>query len=426
MERIGKPVVDILRPLGFDQNWLRNWREFDFLVLLMPLFLLGFGCVAIYSTDPGQADFRGQLTMGILGIGIMAGLSRFPYQWLQSASWLIYALVNASLLAVMFLGREALGAQRWIEVGGVSIQPSEFAKLGIIVVLAAFIRRFPINSFLRVWMALAVVAVPALLIFKQPDLGSSLVFGAVSLAMLYWGGARLSWLIMLTSPLAAAILFALWVPAWMIWCAGMGVLAWWTLSKSSTWQPIGMLITVVINLISGGLGQKLWNVLKPYQQKRLTIFLDPNQDPLGSGYHILQSQIAVGSGQFWGRGLFSGTQTQLNFIPEQHTDFIFSALGEETGFLGCMILLGCFFTLFWRLTLIANDAPDDFGSLVVVGVFAMLLFQTVINVGMNIGVAPVTGIPLPFVSFGRSALLTNFVALGLVQAVAQGSRKRWF
>ncbi len=426
MERTGKPVVDILRPLGFDQNWLRNWREFDFLVLLMPLVLLGFGCIAIYSTDPSQGDFRGQLSMGIFGIGIMLGLSRFPYQWLQSGSWLIYALVNASLLAVMFLGREALGAQRWIEIGGVSIQPSEFAKLGIIIVLAAFIRRFPITSFVRVWMALAVVAVPALLIFKQPDLGSSLVFGAVSLAMLYWGGARLSWLIMLTSPLVAAILFALWVPAWMIWCAGIGVLAWWTLSKSSMWQPIGMLTTVVVNLISGGLGQKLWNVLKPYQQKRLTIFLDPNQDPLGSGYHILQSQIAVGSGQFWGRGLFAGTQTQLNFIPEQHTDFIFSALGEETGFLGCLILLGCFFTLFWRLILIANDARDDFGSLLVIGVFAMLLFQTIINIGMNIGMAPVTGIPLPFVSFGRSALLTNFVALGLVQAVAQGSRKHWF
>jgi len=163
--------------------------------------------------------------------------------------------------------------------------------------------------------------------------------------------------------------------------------------------------------------------LQPYQQMRLIIFLDPTRDPLGAGYHIIQSQVAIGAGQFWGRGLFAGTQTQLNFIPEQHTDFIFSAIGEELGFVGALVLLGVLGLLLWRCLVIAQNARDDFGSLIVIGIFTVLLFQTVVNIGMNIGLAPVTGIPLPFVSFGRSALITNFLALGLVGSVAN-SRKR--
>jgi len=257
------------------------------------------------------------------------------------------------------------------------------------------------------------------LVFKQPDLGTALVFGAITLAMIFWGGARFSWLVILVSPLIAAVLFSLWVPLWMAWVGGLGFLAWRNLDRN----PALMLTVVVINLISGGLGQWLWHLLQPYQQMRLVIFLDPTQDPLGAGYHIIQSQVAIGAGQFWGRGLFAGTQTQLNFIPEQHTDFIFSAIGEELGFIGAVALLSVLGLLLWRLLVIAQNARDDFGSLVVIGVFTTLLFQTVINIGMNIGLAPVTGIPLPFVSFGRSALITNFIALGLVRCVATNRRR---
>ncbi|WP_287130869.1 rod shape-determining protein RodA [Candidatus Cyanaurora vandensis] len=404
------------------EGWERVWqslREADLLLLGCPLFLLGLGATAIFSTDPRYADFSSQLMTG-LGMTVVALLmGRLPYLLLLNWAWWFYGFANGLLLLVVFTGREALGAQRWLEVGGLSFQPSEFAKVAVILTLAAYLQRFPIKSFLNIFPVLGIVLLPALLVFKQPDLGTALVFGAITLAMVFWGGARLSWLVILVSPLVAAILFSIWVPLWMAWVGGMGVLAWRALDRN----PALMLTVVVGNLVSGGLGQWFWQLLQPYQQMRLIIFLDPTRDPLGAGYHIIQSQVAIGAGQFWGRGLFAGTQTQLNFIPEQHTDFIFSAIGEELGFVGALVLLGVLGLLLWRCLVIAQNARDDFGSLIVIGIFTVLLFQTVVNIGMNIGLAPVTGIPLPFVSFGRSALITNFLALGLVGSVAN-SRKR--
>ena len=395
------------------------WQDFDVLLYLCPLCLLFLGATAILSTDPRHADFSAQLVTGLLATGLALVLCRFSYQLVRPFVWGFYGLANALLLLVAFLGREALGAQRWLDIGGFSFQPSEFAKLAVILTLASYLQKYPIKRFWQIWPVLGIVALPGLLVFKQPDLGTALVFGAITIVMLYWGGARLEWLALLVSPLIAAILFSLWVPLWMFWVGIVGVLAWRSLDRN----PAAMLCVVVLNLVSGGLGQKLWNLLQPYQQMRLIIFLDPTRDSLGAGYHIIQSQVAIGAGQFWGRGLFAGTQTQLNFIPEQHTDFIFSAIGEELGFIGALGLLSLFALLLWRLVMVAREAADDFGSLLVVGVFTLLLFQTVINIGMNIGLAPVTGIPLPFVSFGRSALITNFLALSLAQSVALGRRK---
>jgi rod shape determining protein RodA len=207
------------------------------------------------------------------------------------------------------------------------------------------------------------------------------------------------------------ILLVIWIPA-------MGVLAW----KSLPWKQTGAAVIIGIEGLFSVLTPYLWmHGLKEYQRDRLVLFLDPSKDPLGGGYHLLQSQVGIGSGGLWGTGLLHGHLTKLRFIPEQHTDFIFSALGEETGFLGSVLLVVAFAVLMWRLLQIANQAATDFESLVVLGIGAMLMFQVVVNISMTIGLGPVTGIPLPWMSYGRSAMLVNFVSLGLCASVARRS-----
>jgi rod shape determining protein RodA len=243
--------------------------------------------------------------------------------------------------------------------------------------------------------------------------------------MLFWAGMPGAWVMLLMSPLVAAIVAGT-VP-WLLigWIPLMGRLAW----TSLPWKRLGLGLVVGVQTLFAVATPWLWaNVLRPHQRARLTLFLDPAQDPLGGGYHLLQSTVGIGSGQLWGTGLMRGALTKLRFIPEQHTDFIFSALGEETGFIGSVLVVVGFVLLMWRLLQIAGKARTDFESLVVVGVGAMLMFQVVVNINMTIGLGPITGIPLPFLSYGRSAMLMNFMALGLCASVArhgQASRGRW-
>lgn len=358
---------------------------------------------------------------GSIGLGSMFLLAYLRYDKLEQWPWIIYILTNASLLFVKFSGTSALGAQSWISIGGFNIQPSEFAKLGVIVVMAAVLGAEEAATIPAVIRALVILVIPWGLVFVQPDLGTSLVFGAIALAMLYWANAKPGWILLMLSPMLSAILFGMgsekswfWLP-WASWLIFIGITAW----RSLPWPRLGAFGAVALNSIIGGLGVWAWeNVLKPHQRIRLTSFLDPTKDPLGSGYHLIQSSIAVGSGQLWGMGLNRGSQTQLEFIPEQHTDFIFSAVGEEMGFVGSILVLLLFWVVCLRLLIIAQNAKDNFGSLIAIGVLAMVLFQTFINVGMTIGVSPITGIPLPWLSYGRFALLTNFIGLGLAQSVA--------
>ena len=395
---------------------IRPWRMMDWSLMLLVIILTVGGGIMIRSTELQDelVDWYSHWLVGGIGLAIAMWIARHRYDSLLSWYWIVYGAMNASLIAVMVIGTVGLGAQRWISIGGITIQPSEFAKLGLIITLAALLHRRTASTIPAVVNALLVTAVPWILIFLQPDLGTSLVYGAITLGMLYWANAKLGWIVLMISPVVAAILFSLLLPAWFIWTALMMLIGW----KTLPWPLLGALGAAVLNLVSGGLGKVFWNILHDYQKDRLILFLDPSKDPLGGGYHLIQSRIAIGAGQLWGRGLNSGTQTQLNFIPEQHTDFIFSAVGEELGFVGAIALICVFWLVCLRLVIIAQNAKDNFGSLLAIGVLSMLVFQVVVNIGMTIGLAPVTGIPLPWMSYGRSALLTNFIALGLVESVA--------
>ena len=400
------------------------WQELDWLLLLTVVGLTILGSLAIRSTELSQ-DFNSwiqHLVIGGIGLVLALAIARWRYDILTEWYWFIYAITNVTLLIVIFIGTTANGAQSWVTIGSFNVQPSEFAKVGMIITLAALLQERTASTLLAVFKALAITAVPWVLIMLQPDLGTGLVFGAITLGMLYWANANPGWLVLLVSPLVAAILYGVFLPAWFAWVALMIYVGWRTLP----WPLYGAVFAATINLIAGGLGHVFWGLLKDYQRDRLTLFLDPDKDPLGGGYHLIQSRIAIGAGGLWGRGLNHGTQTQLNFIPEQHTDFIFSAIGEELGFVGCLLVLVLFWLVCLRLVIIAQNSKDNFGSLLAIGVLSMIVFQVLVNIGMTIGLAPVTGIPLPWLSYGRSSLLTNFIAIGLVESVYNNRQRLRF
>ncbi len=403
------------------QDLFIHWQQIDWLLLFMALGLTFFGGVMIRSTELNQpvTDWWQHWLFGGIGLAIVLGIARISYNHLLRWHWVTYGMTNGLLIAVDVLGSSAKGAQRWISIGGFNMQPSEFAKVGLIITLAAILHRRPANTLPTFVSALAIAVLPWLLVFIQPDLGTSLVFGAIALGMLYWANANPGWLVLLVSPLVAAILYSLSLPIWVVWAVLMGIIGWLTLP----WRWVSSVLAIGINVAAGLLGQVFWHILKDYQKARLLVFLDPEKYPLGAGYHLIQSRIAIGAGEFWGQGLNQGTQTQLNFIPEQHTDFIFSSIGEELGFVGSICLLLTYFLVCWRLMRVARQAPNNFGSLLAIGILSMIGFQVIVNISMTIGIAPVTGIPLPWLSYGRSALITNFIAIGLVESVANYRRR---
>jgi rod shape determining protein RodA len=416
------------------KSWVKPWQYVDWLLFFLPIAVSIFGGMMIFSTELKQpvTDWWWHWLVAGIGALIALFLARTRYETLIQWHWVTYALTNLSLIAVMIAGTSAKGAQRWISVAGFNVQPSEFAKVGMIITLAALLHRRTASSIESIFRALAITAIPWGLVFLQPDLATSLVFGAIVLGMLYWANANPGWLILLISPVIAAILFSIsWPlpgsiilfkelsvsPLGLVWVVVVGILGWLTLP----WRRFALngIGASVINLLGGELGIFAWNhVLKEYQKDRLSVFINPDHDPLGAGYHLIQSRIAIGAGEMWGWGLFKGPMTQLNFVPEQHTDFIFSAVGEEFGFVGCLVLLFVFCLICFRLLHVAQTAKDNFGSLLAIGVLSMIVFQLIVNVGMTVGLAPVAGIPLPWMSYGRSAMLTNFISLGIVESVA--------
>ena len=361
----------------------RFLRRIDLTLLFAAVAIVIYGLVIISSAThintPGEERFWYVQRQGIFAVvnaAMAVVFMQFDYRGLSQHGKFLYILNLVMLVAVMLFGHAALGAQRWIQIGPISIQPSEFSKLIMIICMASILeeRMGRLNSVQDLLPIAAYVGLPFLLVLKQPDLGTSLVFMAIFFGMLIACG--------------------------MPWKYFFGI--------------------IVVSIMSFPI---LWQFLKDYQKMRIMVFLDPNVDPLGSGYHIIQSKIAIGSGMLFGKGLFEGTQSQLNFLPENHTDFIFAVVGEELGFVGAVILLLLYLLVLWRGIQIAKDAGDVFGRLLAVGITSMLAFHVLVNVGMTTGIMPVTGIPLPLMSYGISSLTTNILSIAILMNIHMHKQK---
>ena len=400
----------------------------DRTLIMVVLALSAFGVLMVYSA--GQTDVptpaRGAWIRQIVWIGLAtiaaAVAFRINSRLLEWGAPGIYALGLLLLVLTLLVGTgagSAASSKSWLQIGGVRIgQPVELAKLATILLLARYLSslREPPDSLRRLVVPGMIAAVPFLLVLRQPDLGSAIVFVGILFGMLFWAGVSPRLLLLLASPVVSLLLAAdtRWWGAWML-------LLFFLLLLWRAYVAEGVLIYLV-NAAMGVLAIIIWNNLKPYQQRRLTSFLNPESDPVSAGYHAIQSKVAIGSGGIFGNGFLDGPQKRLAFLPEQYTDFIFAVVGEELGFIGVMAALMLFFMFFLILLRIARRATDPFCSLMIFGILALFFTHLFENVGMTINVMPITGIPLPFFSYGGSFFLGLGLALGLVLRVAWDSR----
>ncbi len=414
--------ISLLKTRGFLQKKDKFSKGFLFSsLLLIPLFLVIISGLLIKSIqgDFLVSNYASHILTGFLGYFLAFFISYIPLERLRKYLIPFYLCTLISLCLIYVLGISVSGAQRWLNLGIFSFQPSEVAKLSTLLTLALVLDKKIISSIRDLVLPLIVVFIPWLLIFFQPDLGTSLVLLFLTGVMLYWSQMPIEWILILVFSIVTSILYLTLPNVLIFWIPLLGYLAY----RSSKKKIIFSFLVISFHLLVAKMTPILWNYgLKEYQKDRLVLFLDPNSDPLGGGYHLLQSQIAIGSGGFLGTGLLQGKLTNLQFIPEQHTDFIFSALGEELGFLGCIIVLFLFFFLIQKLIEISKNARSKFESLIVIGIAATFLFQIIINLFMTIGLGPVTGIPLPFMSYGRTSLVVNFISIGFVLSILKRSR----
>ena len=348
--------------------------HFDWPLFLLTLAFVGMGIVTIYSANydiaaehAGGLPSRQLLWLG-LGLAVMFTTIAFDYHYVDRLAYPFYGLILLLLISVFFVGHSGGGSQRWINLGFFRLQPSEPAKLAIVLVMAKYFQDSEPSRgyYLRdLWAPFVLVAPLILLTLVQPDLGTAIILGLVFMSMMLIGGLRLKSFLGLAA-------------------AGLAFL------------PIG------------------WNLLWPYQRQRVLTFFDPDRDPLGAGYHVIQSQIAIGSGRMFGKGYLHGSQNRLDFLPAQHTDFIFAVFSEEWGFVGCFVLLACYFAMMVYCLKLFERAKDRFGALLIFGMVAILFWHVVINVSMVAGLMPVVGVPLPLFSYGGSALASMMFAVGMM------------
>ncbi len=381
-----------------------------------------FGVAMIYSaglTDMPSAvsgAWRRQSVWLVLGLFSAAFVSRVPLRWLEWVAPWIYGLAIFLLVAVLFVG-SGPGTTSWLKFAGFSFQPAELAKLATILMLARTLggREEPETRLFRLWRPLVITFVPFALVLMQPDLGSAVIFGVILVSALYWAGIPLFTIFMLVSP-GVSLLLGWSATVWGVWFVLVVILLY--VRRPYVLEAIAV---GAGNLVAGAIAAPLWNSLAPYQQNRLLVFLNPGIDPRGAGWHLIQSQVAIGSGGWLGQGFGHGPQKRLSFLPEQHTDFIFSVVGEELGFVGVVAILLLIAWLLRRTLRIAAGTSQNFGSLVVFSLFGVWFAHLVINIGMTVGLMPVTGLPLPFVSYGGTFLLMTFVGVGLVLRTARES-----
>jgi rod shape determining protein RodA len=399
-------------------------REIDWSLVMVALLLSIIGVLLIYSAKYHSESavertiWIKQIVWTVLGLLCCALTFSIPLKFYEAFSYVLYFLCLLSLVLILMVGSSKMGAARWISLGGFNIQPSEFAKIGILFPLARYLAYSKRSIYSLRWLAsvTGLTLMPALLILKQPDLGTSLVFFAILITMLFWSGVPLLYLFLIVSPLVSLICAFHWIS----WASFFLLLVFLLYRLRLTFVfSVGFLL---VNLAFGMVTPLVWNKLHDYQKQRIIVFLDPGRDPQGAGYQIIQSKVAIGSGEITGKGYLQGSQTKLAFLPHQHTDFVFSVLGEEFGMLGGLFLLGLFAFLLARGILIAQKTRNTFAGNVAIGLVAILGFQMLVNVGMTLGVMPVTGLPLPFVSYGGSSMISSWAMLGLLLAI----NSRWY
>ena len=385
-----------------------------------------FGVAMIYSAGevhvPNPVTDTAWLRQGVwlvLALVAFSVISRVPTRWIEWVAVPSYVVSDVLLAATLIVGTgagTAAGVKSWIDLGFVRFQPSEIAKLSTILVLARLLaqRERPLSSLRDLLVPAALVGLPVVLVLLQPDLGTAMAFGGILFAMLFWAGTPVALLVLVVSPVAALIL-AYDIRIWSFYI--LGVIGFLYLYRYRLFLAESVAV-VLANFAAGTIARPLWNSLAEYQRNRILVFLDPEVDPRGAGYQLIQSKVAVGSGGLTGQGFTMGAQKRFDFLPEQHTDFIFSVVGEEFGFRGTVLVILAFAYILSRLVRMADDSPDPFAGLLLLGIFGAWLVHVFVNIGMTIGLVPITGIPLPFVSYGGTFLFMSWVAVALAVRVA--------
>lgn len=392
-----------------------NRKKFDFVLLALLILLIFLGCIAIYSASTTVVSgLKGTQNYWwrqiIFAVVALLGLTLVLWLPMPIFDILILPAFIANILAliVVLFTPAVSGAHRWFSLGGINFQPSESAKLLSILVIARNISRDGYSDYRKMFNGFAIMLIPISLIMIEPDIGTTIVFFVSLIAMLVAAEVPLFYILLILSPAISVVASIHWVGIvlWLAFLIGVLILSrlsWVTITVAGIGNAFVSLVMPV-----------LWMGLKDYQQNRILTFLDPTRDPLGAGYQIIQSKIAIGSGSIFGKGWLGGTQKNMNFLPEHHTDFIFSTIGEEFGFFGSIILLGVFTFFFARIIRAASELKVLERRVATSGIFAYLISQSFINIGMNIGLVPATGIPLPFISYGGSNLLFNTLSVAVV------------
>ena len=394
--------------------------KYDYITAFLILLLVIAGTIAIYSATgaaTGDQDdfFIKQIIWAIIGITTMLAVSYISLKYINRISYGLYIISMFLLLLVLIVGKVGQGAERWLIIGPMNIQPSEIAKLATIMAVSKFLsdKYADVNKLKYFSISVGLILFPFILIARQPDLGTAIVFIAIALPLLFWAGLNWFHIFTILTPILTMLLsFNFWT--FLVLMIGISLVLVYSRKK-----PVVIVAVFLLNIAVGIATPFMWNQLRPYQQQRILTFINPEKDPKGAGYQIIQSQVAIGSGGLWGKGFSKGTQTQLRFLPAQHTDFIFSVIGEELGFMGASAILFLYLFLILRLIHMASSIRSPYESMIIIGVATILIFHTLINIGMTIGMAPVTGLPLPFLSYGGSSLVTNMIMMGVVLNISR-------
>ncbi len=407
-------------------TWFSRWAR-DPVLVGMALLLSLFGIAMIYSA--GVLNVPNPVTEGAwrrqllwLGVALVAftAVSRIRSGWIEWLSLPAYLAAVVLLAATLLIGTgagTAEGVGRWLQLGPIRFQPSEFAKIAAVLAVAKVLadRQHPPENLKDLAAPSLLIALPLMLVVLQPDLGTALAFVGILFAALFWAGTPALLLFLLASP-GIALILAFDTRVWSAYFLALAAILYFVRYRLYLAESF---VVILANLTAGTIALPLWTSLADYQRNRLLVFLDPAMDPRGAGWNLIQSQVAIGSGGFLGKGFTEGTQKRLDFLPEQHTDFIFSVVGEELGFLGVAVALTLFSVLLLRVVSAAERSGDPFAGLVLFGIFGAWLVHIFVNVGMTIGLVPITGIPLPFLSYGGTFLLTCWVMAAVTVRLAE-------